>query len=87
MQDVEHETLLDLHRELCAMVRGADQVFGRTYAAGAASRTAALEAAGYRTALEHVKAALEALDAAMNGGPRDAARDLPAAVECARQIC
>lgn len=87
MSPAEREALLGLHRELCAVVRAADQSFGRMYVADIDSRAAAGDATRYRSALSHVRAALEALENALAGGPRDLTRELPATVECARQVC
>jgi hypothetical protein len=81
------ETLLELHRELCAAVRAADEAFGRFYLLAADSCVAEQHRSRYRHALAQATAALSALDAAYGGGCRAASPEPPDVLDPARRAC
>lgn len=87
MTTVEAEALLDLHRQLCAAVRNADQVLSRLYVADPNSDEAKQAASRYRAALARARAALRALEDMRLGADESAADTFKAMVETARRIC
>lgn len=87
MTTVEAEALLDLHRQLCAAVRNADQVLSRLYVADPSSDEAKQAEIRYRAALARARVALRALEGVCPDDNESATEDFTAKVETARRIC
>lgn len=71
-------TLLELHRDLCAAVRRADEAFARFYAAGSAAEARQGESR-YVIALAQAYAALRTIEARIGAPEADPGRDAVAA--------
>lgn len=80
-------TMLDLHRELCAAVRGADQAFARLYVAAPDSEAASHCETQYVLALVHVNAALRALESVCVAGAVVGDAACHAVADSARRVC
>lgn len=80
-------TMLELHRELCAAVRGADQAFARLYVAALDSDSARQCEVRYLLALAQAKAALRALESAYGEAATVGDAPYPAVAESARRVC
>lgn len=87
MRQQDDVTMLDLHRELCAAVRNADQAFSRLYVAAPDSEAALQGETRYLLALAQAKAALRALETAYGDALDAEDPGYQLVAESARRVC